>query len=87
MASVEDIESVSGDFEPEREVTDDPRSAALAEAITELPEKEQLMMSMYYAESMNPKEIGLVLNVSESRVSQIHGQAIARLKGKLKDWS
>ena len=87
LAPVEDIESVSGDFEPEREVTDDLRSAALAEAITELPEKEQLMMSMYYAESMNLKEIGLVLNVSESRVSQIHGQAIARLKGKLKDWS
>ena len=43
-------------------------------------------MSMYYVENLNLKEIGLVLDVSESRVSQINGQAIARLKGKLKDW-
>ena len=45
------------------------------------------MMSMYYVEGMNLKEIGLVLEVSESRVSQIYGQAIARLKTKLKSWA
>jgi len=59
----------------------------LAQAITELPEKEGLMMSLYYDEGLNLKEIGLVLGVSESRVSQLHGQALARLKGKLRDWA
>ena len=44
-------------------------------------------MSMYYVDNLNLKEIGLVLEVSESRVSQIHGQAIARLKAKLSDWN
>ena len=51
-----------------------------------LPEKEQVMMSLYYTDNLNLKEIGLVLNVSESRVSQIHGQAVARIKSKLRDW-
>ena len=44
------------------------------------------MMSLYYTDGLNLKEIGLVLDVSESRVSQIHGQAVARIKSKLKDW-
>lgn len=54
---------------------------ALASAIKSLPEKEQLMMSLYYGEELNLKEIGLVMGVSESRVSQLHGQALARLRG------
>ena len=83
----DDVEAVAGDMEPDREVTESLRANALANAIKELPEKEQLMMSMYYVDSLNLKEIGLVLEVSESRVSQIHGQAIARLKNKLRDWT
>ena len=59
---------------------------ALAEAIKTLPKKEQLVMAMYYEKDMNLKEIGAVLGVSESRVCQIHGQAIIRLQGKLKAW-
>ena len=62
------------------------RRAALADAITTLPEKEGLMLSLYYSDGLNLKEIGLVLGVSESRVSQIHRQAVARLKSKLADW-
>lgn len=68
------------------EVHDERFRAALKGAIGELPEKERLMMSLYYNESLNLKEIGLVMGVSESRVSQIHGQAIARLRSKLTDW-
>ena len=87
LTPVEDIDTVAGDMEPDREVTESLRATALSDAIQELPEKEQLMMSMYYVDNLNLKEIGLVLEVSESRVSQIHGQAIARLKSKLRDWT
>ncbi len=87
LTPVEDIDTVAGDMEPDREVTESLRATALSDAIKELPEKEQLMMSMYYVDNLNLKEIGLVLEVSESRVSQIHGQAIARLKSKLRDWT
>ena len=87
LTPVEDIDTVAGDMEPDREVTESLLVTALSDAIKELPEKEQLMMSMYYVDNLNLKEIGLVLEVSESRVSQIHGQAIARLKSKLRDWT
>lgn len=60
--------------------------AALVEAIKVLPEREQLLMSLYYEEELNLKEIGAVLGVTESRVSQLHSQAVARLRGRLKDW-
>ena len=87
LTPVEDVETVAGDLEPDQEVIESLRATALSDAIEELPEKEQLMMSLYYVDNLNLKEIGLVLKVSESRVSQIHGQAIARLKAKLSDWT
>ncbi|MBR9870562.1 MAG: RNA polymerase sigma factor FliA [Gammaproteobacteria bacterium] len=59
---------------------------SLAEAIEALPEKEKLVLSLYYQEELNLKEIGAVLGVSESRVSQIHSQAALRLRGRLSDW-
>lgn len=59
---------------------------ALAEAINTLPERERLLMSLYYNDELNLKEIGEVLGVSESRVSQIHSQTVVRLRGKLRDW-
>lgn len=58
----------------------------LAEAIATLPEREQLVLSLYYDDELNLKEIGEVLGVGESRVSQIHSQAALRLRGKLTDW-
>lgn len=59
---------------------------ALVEAIKSLPEKEALVLSLYYNDEMNLKEIGLILDVSESRVSQIHSQAMVRLKAKVAAW-
>jgi len=59
---------------------------ALVAAIKNLPEREQHMMSMYYEHDMNLKEIAVVLKVTESRVCQLHSQAIARLRVKLRDW-
>ncbi len=59
---------------------------ALVEAIAALPEREKLLMGLYYEHDMNFKEIGAVLDVTESRVCQLHGQAVARLRSRLRDW-
>jgi RNA polymerase sigma factor for flagellar operon FliA len=59
---------------------------ALVDAIRQLPEREQMVLSLYYDQELNLKEIGLVLGVSESRVSQIHSQAAIRLRQKLGGW-
>ena len=60
---------------------------SLASEIGKLPEREKLTMALYYDEELNLKEIGDVLGVSESRVCQIHGQAMSRLKSRLSVWS
>ncbi|MBJ7555240.1 RNA polymerase sigma factor FliA [Marinomonas spartinae] len=58
----------------------------LANEIDQLPEREKLVLSLYYNDELNLKEIGAVLGVSESRVSQIHSQAALRLRARLSDW-
>lgn len=57
----------------------------ISNSIQELPEKQRLVLSLYYYEDLNLKEIGKVLDVTESRVSQLHTQAIIRLKSRLKN--
>jgi RNA polymerase sigma factor for flagellar operon FliA len=57
---------------------------ALSLAISELPEKERLVLSLYYFEELTMKEVGKVLNLTESRISQLHTQTILRLRSKLK---
>ena len=52
-----------------------------------MPERERLVITLYYLEDLRLKEIGQVLGVSESRVCQLHGQAVARLRGRLKEWT
>jgi|TARA_B110000091_G_C13769290_1_gene455888 RNA polymerase sigma factor for flagellar operon FliA len=59
---------------------------ALAHAITTLPEREAIVLSLYYDEELNLREIGEVLDVSESRVSQIHSQAMLKLKSRMQYW-
>lgn len=59
---------------------------ALAEAISHLPERERIVLALYYDEEMNLREIGEVLEVSESRISQILSQTTGRLRAKLDDW-
>lgn len=71
--------------------TDDPSQAMqseeirreLAKAITGLPERERLVLSLYYYEELNLREIGQILEVTESRVCQIHSQALLRLRARL----
>lgn len=60
--------------------------SSLAEAIKTLPEREALILSLYYDDELNLREIGDILSVSESRVSQIHSQAMVRLRSRLKEW-
>jgi RNA polymerase sigma factor FliA len=59
---------------------------ALVAAIDELPEREKLLMGLYHEQEMNLREIGAVMGVTESRVCQLHSQALARLRSKLKQW-
>lgn len=75
--------------------SDDPLQAlmntgfreAVIEAIEALPEREKILMSLYYEQEMNLKEIGAVMGVSESRVCQLHSQAIGRMRARLREQS
>lgn len=70
---------------PDQEVYQSQFRDKLAEAIRRLPERESLVLSLYYERELNLKEIGEVLDVSESRVCQIHGQAVLRLRAMVGD--
>ena len=58
--------------------------AAIARTIEELPEKEKMVISLYYMDELTMKETGKVLGITESRVSQVHSKAISRLRAKLR---
>ncbi len=68
---------------PEDVLVRSDRRTALGEAIASLPEREQLVLALYYNEELNLKEIGAVIDVTESRVSQIRSQALLRLRARL----
>jgi RNA polymerase sigma factor for flagellar operon FliA len=72
--------------DPEANALDQSMRQAIIEAIQELPERERLVLSLYYEQELNLKEIGAVLKVTESRVCQLHGQALLRLKTQLTEW-
>lgn len=59
---------------------------ALARALASLPEKERLVLALYYDEELNLREIGAIIGVTESRVSQIRSQALHRLRVRLSEW-
>ncbi len=71
--------------DPLKELMSSGFREALVEAIEALPEREKLLMGLYYEQELNLKEIGSVMNVSESRVCQIHSQAVSRLRAKMKE--
>lgn len=81
------IEKVAGEVpNPLEGLQSEMFRGELAAAIATLPEREQLVLALYYDEELNLKEIGQVLGVSESRVSQIHTQAALRLRARLNGW-
>ena len=71
---------------PDQELFHSQFRENLAAAIDKLPERERLVLSLYYEQELNLKEIGQVLDVSESRVCQIHGQAVLRLRAAAENW-
>ena len=82
--------SVEATLADEREgivehLDDESEKQELIEALSELPERERNMLSLYYYEGLNLKEIGKVLGVTETRVSQIHGKALSMLRAILKE--
>lgn len=72
------------DSDPMNMLRDQRLRQSLVSAIKSLPEREQHIMSMYYEQDMNLKEIAAVLDVTESRVCQLHSQSIARLRAKMR---
>jgi RNA polymerase sigma factor for flagellar operon FliA len=87
LAALDDTAvAIEGEADPFLETADGEFKQALAESIDGLPERERLVMSLYYGEGLNLREIGAVLRVTESRVCQLHGQALVRLKARLGEW-
>ena len=72
------------DSDPQTQLRLNELKEIIAKAIDTLPEKERLMISLYYYEELTMKEIGEILSITESRVSQIHSKAVFRLRTKLK---
>jgi RNA polymerase sigma factor for flagellar operon FliA len=82
VALIDTIEDVAGP-DPEAALDETETREALAEAIAALPEREKIVITLYYYEELTLREIGEVLGVTESRVSQLHTKAILRLRARL----
>jgi len=80
------VDSDQAEGDPLKALQDERLRAALVRAIGRLPEREKLLMSLYYEQDLNFREIAAVMGVTESRICQLHTQAVARLRAKLKDW-
>lgn len=96
LLSYEDITSTGGNTDessaahlqgPCQELQEQDFKSGLADKIASLPERERLIMALYYDEEFNLREIGEILGVSEGRVCQIHGQALARLRARMSEWN
>lgn len=86
---VVDAGEIPGDGDrddPAEQIEADGFRAVLAEVMAGLPEKECLVMSLYYEQDLNLRQIGAVMGVSESRACQIHSQAVKRIRSRMADW-
>jgi RNA polymerase sigma factor for flagellar operon FliA len=82
VALIDTIEDDSGP-DPQGQLAETEMKEAIADSIARLPEREKLVVTLYYYEELTLREIGEVLGVTESRVSQLHTKAILRLKARL----
>jgi RNA polymerase sigma factor for flagellar operon FliA len=82
IALIDTIEDADAP-DPQRSLSQTEMKEAIADAIARLPEREKLVVTLYYYEELTLREIGEVLGVTESRVSQLHTKAILRLKARL----
>ena len=80
-----DRHSIEMAEDPLQMLLDSDFRQSVIDAINALPEREKLLMGLYYEQELNLKEIGAVMGVTESRVSQLHSQAIARIRVRLKE--
>ena len=71
--------------DPLQSLLDDDQRSELVAAIEALPDREKKVMGLYYEQELNLREIGAVMEVSESRVCQLHSQAVARLRTRLRE--
>ena len=76
----------SNDIEPSTLLQDERFKAELTRAIELLPERERMLMGMIYEQELNLREVGEIFGVSESRISQLHSQAVGRLRSALKGY-
>ncbi|MDB5805690.1 MAG: hypothetical protein JWN73_3012 [Betaproteobacteria bacterium] len=81
-----DRNSITSGSDPLEQLKDARFKKSLVAAIDGLPEREKMLMGLYYEQDLNFKEIAAVLGVTESRICQLHSQAVARIRVKLKDW-
>nr|WP_238786060.1 MULTISPECIES: RNA polymerase sigma factor FliA [Gilliamella] len=81
--NIDSIIEYEEDNNPFLTIIDEEIRNTVIHQIENLPEKEKLVLSLYYQEDLNLKEIGNVMNISESRVSQLHSQAIKRIQSKV----
>ena len=72
--------------DPIEAIQDQRFRVALVDAIDGLPERERLLMGLYYEQELNFRDIAAVLGVTESRICQLHSQAVSRLRSKMKGW-
>lgn len=83
--TIQDVISNKEEYTPANIIEEEEKLDILSKAISNLREKEKLILSLYYYEDLNLKEIGKVLGVSESRVSQLHRKSIRNLRSKIKE--
>jgi RNA polymerase sigma factor for flagellar operon FliA len=73
-------------FNPFDKLQEEDFKQGLVEKISSLPEREKMIMSLYYDDEFNLREIGEILGITEGRVCQIHSQALLRLRARMTDW-